>query len=199
MSAIVSTVANIRTISLVIGLIAVIGIVWYISESLKNPLKGIFGAIEGNSEGTAKDEITDEIDQSEQSIKKEAVTLKEQTNDQIDRARDLILDKEQDTAEQVKRVVERENEEGEERLLDELESIEARILANLDDSRTEKGDTKKWNRLLTSYNVYVNASSNEGIGKDDRALESYEYEELIEALQSGIVYTGKNGGLVRNF
>ena len=199
MSAIVSTVANIRTISLVIGLIAVIGIIWYISESLKNPLKGLFGAIEGNSEGTAKDEIRDEIDQCEQSIKKEAVTLKNQTNSQIDKARDLILDKEQDTAEQVKRVVERENEEGEERLLDELESIEARILANLDDESTPEGNTKKWNRLLTSYNVYVNHGSNVNAGKDGRALESFEYAELIEALQSGMISIGKNGGLMRNF
>ena len=199
MSAIVSTVANIRTISIFGGIIAVIIFIWYISESLKNPLKGLFGSLDGNSEQSAQDVVRNEIDQSEQSIKDETLTQKNQIITQTDKNRDILLEKTQDVTEQVKRVIEKENEEGEERLLNELDQIEARILQNLDDSRTTEGDLEKWNRLLTYYNIYVNAGSSTTTAKDDRALESWQYEELIESLQSGIVYVGKNGGLVRNF
>ena len=99
-----------------------------------------------------------------------------------------------------KGIIERENEEGEERLLDELDQIEARILQNLDDSRTDEGDTQKWNRLLTYFNIYVNSGSCTDTEEcKARPLESWQYTELVEALQNGSIYVGKNGGLVRNF
>lgn len=203
MADIFGAISNIRLIFIAAAIIAVIAIVWKFSSDLKgwNPLGGLFGAAQGETGESAKEEIRDEIDETEQAIKTQQVELKEQTFSQIDKNRDIILDKEQDTAEQVKRVVEKETAETEARLLDELEAIETRILARLQDAEAEDDKAARFARLKDIWRRYSDAGScmnEEECAKRNIQIEGWEYEEMTDAFQAGEILISSNGVLLNN-
>ena len=177
MADIFSAISNIRLIAIAVAIIAVVAIVWKFSNDLKgfNPF--------GSGDSTT-DVIRDEIDETEQSIKTEQLAQKGQIIDQIDAARDIILDKEQNTTEQVKRVVEKENAESEAAILDEMADFEARITARLKLSESPEEDAETLSRLTDIWARIQN----------DEMVESWELVEINDALTSGAVTINKATG-----
>lgn len=162
-------------------IVIVIIIIIYVSRSLNVGFGSLFGA---SADSIAKGEAAD----SEERIKDLDVELKEQLEEQSKTDRDILLEQERTTTEEIKRVVEKEAAETEARLLDKLAEIEAAILRSIRITDIIDDSDDKFSRLVDIWGRFSS-----GIW-----IESWELKEFNDALTTGIITVNPDTGVITN-
>ena len=171
-----------KGIGILFVIVIVIIVIIYVSRSLNVGFGSLFGL------GDSADDISrTQSAESEERIKELDVELKEQLEEQSKTDRDVLLEAEHTTTEEIKRVVEKEIAETEAALIDKLDEIEAAIKRKIFVTDIIDDSADKFRRLQSIW-----AELQKGTW-----VESWELKEFQDALTTGII-TVHDGVLINN-